>query len=273
MQLLRSYLILFCLLHIACSKSETDASSENFIETQPAALVPITKPVSSVVQGYYQALPAHYNESGKKYPLLVFIHGGGQFGDGNTDLPVLLNEGIPELLAEHRFPPSFRSNDKNYSFVVLIPQFTKHPLNEEVRSFIDYALSAYRIDASRIYISGISNGGMITCDVAAEYPLMFAAIVPIAGAAEGNVMERCKRIAEAKLPVWQFHNDNDEFIDIDVSKNFISAINGFQPLIVPKFTIFPAFGLYGHDAWTKATDPGYKEGNMNIYEWMLQHSR
>jgi hypothetical protein len=28
-----------------------------------------------------------------------------------------------------------------------------------------------------------------------------------------------------------------------------------------------------HDAWTKASDPNYKENNMNMYEWMLQYHK
>jgi len=29
----------------------------------------------------------------------------------------------------------------------------------------------------------------------------------------------------------------------------------------------------GHDAWTQASDPEYREEGMNIYEWMLQYKR
>jgi hypothetical protein len=29
----------------------------------------------------------------------------------------------------------------------------------------------------------------------------------------------------------------------------------------------------GHDAWTKATDPTYKENGLNMYEWLLQFSK
>ena len=233
----------------------------------------VTKNVSPVVQGYYQGMPVHYNETNKKYPLLVFIHGGGQFGNGSSELPVILNEAIPELLSAKLFPASFTVNGKNYSFIVLAPQFTKHPTNAEVRAFIDYALAEYRIDPARIYLTGMSNGAMITCDAGAEYAALFAAIVPIAGSAVGNVTERCRKISENKLPVWLLHNDKDEFMDINVSKNFIEILNNFNPVIKPKFTIFPAFGFLGHDAWTKATNPQYKENNMNIYEWMLQYSR
>lgn len=258
---------------ISCTKEAPGPTDPNFIETEAPILTAVTKNVNAVVQGYYSGVPAHYHETNKKYPLLVFIHGGGQFGNGNSELPVLLNEAIPELLKEKLFPPNFKVNGKNYSFLVLAPQFVKHPTNEEVRSFIDYAVAQYKVDPTRIYISGMSNGAMIASDAAAEYPTLFAAVVPMAGASVGNVTDRCKKIAENKLAVWQLHNDKDEFIKIDVPNNFITVLNSFNPAIKPRFTIFPAFGYFGHDAWTKASNPQFKENNMNIYEWMLQYSR
>jgi hypothetical protein len=32
-------------------------------------------------------------------------------------------------------------------------------------------------------------------------------------------------------------------------------------------------GLLGHDAWTRATNPQFKENNSNIYQWMLSYHR
>lgn len=273
LSLSKSSLLLVFITCLSCTKEAPGPSDENFVETEAPLLTAVTKNVSPVVQGYYSGVPAHYNETNKKYPLIVFIHGGGQFGNGSTDLPIILNEALPELLAEKLFPASFTVSNKNYSFIVLAPQFVKYPANEEVRSFIDYALSTYRIDASRIYLAGMSNGATITCDAAAEHPNLFAAIVTMAGASVGNVTERCRKIAENKLPVWLLHNDKDELTKIDVSNNFIAVLNSFNPVIKPKFTIFPAFGYLGHDAWTKASNPQFKESNMNIYEWMLQYSR
>lgn len=268
-------LLILCSLLASCKKYyNTDPSSDAFIETQPPILTPVSQTINEAVRGYYLALPAGYQQSSKKYPLLVFMHGNGQYGDGNNDLPVLLSDGIPELIDEKLFPPNFKVNGNYYSFIVLIPQFTRHPTEQEVESLVSYTLKNYRIDARRIYLSGLSNGGTIACDAGAAYPALFAAVVPIAGVSNfGDVSEKCKKLAEGRLPLWVFHNDPDEFVSIDQSKIFVSLINSFNPAIPPKFTIFPAFGLFGHDAWTKATNPQYRENGMNIYEWMLQYSR
>ena len=259
------------ILLLSCTK---DTTNNELIETDPPVLKANIVQVNDAIGGYYSALPVHYSESNKKYPLLIFIHGGGQFGDGNADLPALLREAIPELLNEQLFPPNFKVNGVNYSFVILAPQFSQHPSNNQVWSFITYALNNYRVDSSRIYITGFSKGGEITCDVSAKYASLLAAIVPIAGVSDtGNLNDKCKSLAENNLPIWLFHNDNDSLASLEASESFISLINSFHPSIPPKFTIFKTFGLFGHDAWTRATDPNYKENGMNMYEWMLQYHR
>lgn len=266
--------ILFLILIVSCKKpSVIDPSSDDYIETSAPILTPVIKRINPLIGGYYSGLPAHYQASSKRYPLIIFIHGGGQLGDGNHDLHTVLNDGIPELLDQNVFPPYFQVNGKYYSFIVLAPQFANVPTTGDVNMFIDYALKTYRIDTARMYLSGLSMGGILTCDVAAKNPSLFAAIVPIAGVSRDDINEKCKRLSDGKVPLWLFHNEVDHVISVNESKHFIEVLNSFKPTLPPKFTIFPTFGINGHDAWTKAADPTYKEENKNIYEWMLQYSR
>lgn len=244
------------------------------VETEPPLLKANVFVVNEVVGGYYSALPAQYHKNAEVYPVIIFIHGGGQYGNGDSDLHRVLNEAIPELLHQKRFPAKFTISGSAYSFLVLAPQFLMNPTNEQVLSFINYAKKKYRIDNSRIYLVGFSEGGRIGCDVAAAYPEQFAALVAMAGVSKSEDVEsKCKNIADNKLPVWLLHNDEDQLMDVDLTRQFVSLINSFSPAIVPKYTEFLPYGLWNHDAWTKATDPAFKEGGMNIYEWMLQYKR
>lgn len=267
--------LLLLQLFAGCSrdKEPTPVESEVF-ETAPPVFKPVIQKVNDLIGGYYQALPARYNESNKKYPLLLFIHGGGQFGNGSYDLPLLLNEGIPQLLDEQKFPADFVVNGTHHSFIVLTPQFTKVPDNTVIASFLDHAKKNYRIDESRMYVCGFSLGSRMACDYSAEFGNSLAAIVPISGVSNFNVNEKAKSIAMFNLPVWAFHNQPDVLFSAQETKNFISTINSFNPATAPRLTIFPdSTGMLGHDAWSKATNPSYKENNMNIYEWMLQYKR
>lgn len=265
-------LIVAAISLLACKKQlPVDPSSDAYIETQPPILSAVSKPINADIGGYYIALPAHYQESSKKYPLLLFIHGGGQYGNGNSDLPYLLSDAIPELLDEQFFPASFAVNGKHYSFIVMAPQFIRDPYNNEVTSAVEYAKANYRIDSTRIYITGFSLGSVTAGYVSADYPSMFAALVLISGINSDSA--RCERMINAKLPVWAFHNDDDQLISVSNSENFVSLFNSLHPAIPARLTIFRPFGLSNHDAWTKATDPDYKENGKNMYEWMLQYSR
>jgi predicted peptidase len=257
-------------------KRDNDAppAVAEIVETAPPVFKPVIQKVNDLVGGYYQALPARYNETSKNYPLLLFIHGGGQFGNGSYDLPLLLNEGIPQLLDEQKFPADFAVNGTRHSFIVLAPQFSKVPDNTAIASFLDHAKKNYRIDTNRMYICGFSLGSRIAFDYSAEYAGSIAAIVPISGAPNFLVNEKARNIAMGNLPVWAFHNQPDVLFSAQETKNFIAAIAAFQPAKTPRLTLFPdSTGMLGHDAWSKATNPSYKENNMNIYEWMLQHKR
>lgn len=237
-------------------------------ETAPAALQPTVLQLNANTVGFYTAVPANYRKTTKSYPLLVSIHGGGQYGTGALDLPLLLNDGIPELLDEKIFPSNFTVGSINYSFIVIAPQLKQFPVAQDIKDVIDYAKKTYRIDSSRVYLFGLSNGGSASCLVAGTYADQIAAIVPVSG--EFNYDPVCNSLAKNKVAVWDFHNNNDPVIGISSATNFISSINSFSPVIVPRLTIFQATG---HDAWTKAINPQYKENNMNIYEWMLQYKK
>lgn len=265
--------LLFFLVFTGCSKDNNDeVITDEFIETEPPVFKPIQQKVNDLIGGYYQALPARYNESGKKYPLLIFLHGGGQFGNGSYDLPLLLNEGIPQLLDEKIFPADFLVNGSHYSFIVLAPQFSKVPDNTVIASFVEHAVRSFRIDSSRIYLCGFSLGGRMALDFSAVYADKLAAVVPISGAPNYDLMVKSKNIADANLPVWAFHNTRDALFSAQETKDFTQMINSFNPVNKARLTLFPdSTGMLGHDAWSKATHPSYKENHLNIYEWMLQH--
>jgi len=61
-------------------------------------------------------------------------------------------------------------------------------------------------------------------------------------------------------------------LDVNLTRHFVSLINSFSPAITAKYTEFLPYGLWNHDAWTKATDPAFKEDGINIYAWMLPYS-
>jgi len=269
--------IFFLFFAAACKKSEISINEqpEERIEKTPYKLQPVKRNVGDMVGGYYQALPEHYEQWGLKYPLLVFFHGAGQYGNGANDLPILLNEGITQMLDEKTFPPNFSLGKDNFSFIILSPQFKDFPQATSIKQFLDYAFKTYKIDSSRVYLAGLSFGGRMICDFVSAYPSVCTAFVPMSGvsAEDDHTADKCRTIASHNIPAWIFHNENDEVIREADAMNFVELLVENHPAIIPRLTIFPPEGLANHDSWSRATNPGYKENGMNIYEWMLQYKK
>lgn len=244
------------------------------VETKSPVQRGITATVNSNIGGFHIGLPALYDSTTKKYPLIVFIHGTGEKGNGGSQLPAAGNIGIARLIKDKKFPPNFKVNNKNYSFIVVSPQIKSWDYNtnnmaRDVNDMINYTIARYRIDVSRIYVSGLSMGGGFTWDYASVYASKVAAIVPICGAA-GPDATKVRNIANGKVAIWAFHNNDDKVVLPGNSTGFVNQINALNPGIRAKLTLWPTGG---HDAWTKALNPSYKENNMNVYEWMLQYNK
>ena len=267
------FAIVALLLPVVFSMCKKNVVSDinDIIETETSDVIPVVYPIDTLIGGYYVGLPVHYAQTTKKYPVIIFLHGAGQMGNGNTDLSMILNDGIGKVLKDKKFPPNFKVGMENLSFLVFSPQTSGPPQVLNIGSFYAYVIKTYRVDPHRIYISGLSLGARVATLVAARFPKVFAAMVPIAGVAVNPGIElRCESIGRANLPVWELHNEDDPLANVEDAKYFVNTINSFNPRVPAKITIFP---VYGHDAWTTALDPSWKEEGMNIYEWMLQFTR
>ncbi len=247
----------------------TSNPNNNIVETQPAIVTPRVASISANVHGYGEALPALYDSTTKNYPLIVFLHGQGDVGNGTTDIYKVGREGIGKMVKNKTFPANFNSQGKNYSFIVLLPQFDKWGEPGDVSLMIDYAIKNYRVDQSRIYVVGFSMGGGVTWLAGATYTSKIAAIVPISSASMIND-KNAEALSSSKMPVWAFHNIEDTMVSVSYTKTNVSKVEALNPVVKPRLTLFTS---QAHDAWNKACNPGYKENNMNIYEWLLQYTR
>lgn len=244
----------------------------------PQQLVPVylSAPIDNGnVGGYYETLPNDYATSNNTYPLIVFMHGLGQVGSGDsTDLPLIWNYtySLPSYIHDGLFPSSFTVGARNFSFIILMPQFKGWPGGGDIEQIINYAKAHFRVDSTRIYVTGFSMGGGAVWSYASfsGYSHQSAAVVPIAGALAPTV-SAADVIAAANLPVWAFHNDSDNTIPVSYSQDWVSEINSYTPRPNPlaKLTIFNAFG---HEGWTTAYNPAYTENGLNIYQWLLQYT-
>jgi predicted peptidase len=246
------------------------------VETLPPVLTAISDSISENILGYYEALPARYTESKETYPVIIDIHGGGQYGDGSTQLWKVLQYGIPKLLDQKKFPPSFTVNNERFSFIVIAPQLKDVVVNAEMLNLLNYVKEKYRVDTNRIYLTGSSLGGRQVANYAGFRAEPFAAMVTFGGLPQINeeLAEKCRTIVDSDLPVWHFHNRPDEAWPYAEAEEYIRVLRSFNPKTPPIFTTFETGeGKSMHDCWTRGSNPEYKENGKNVYEWMLGYTK
>ena len=257
------------LLAVMCTVMVTVFAGRSFAQTWTGRQTTI----NSNIGGYYEYLPVGY-DGAKKYPIIIFLHGYGELGNGKSQLNRLTTVGLPLLISNGGFPSSVNVSGQNYSFIVIAPQFINWPSANDVDNMITYALSNYSVDQSRIYLTGLSMGGGGTWDHAGSSVARasrLAAILPICGASTPNVPAQ-QNIATAKLPVLATHNMDDGVVTVN---NTIGYVDGINSLGANPAAIKVLWPTVGHNAWTGTYDPTLKfvNGTMNVYEWMLQYTR
>ncbi|MEX2579105.1 MAG: prolyl oligopeptidase family serine peptidase [Verrucomicrobiales bacterium] len=193
------------------------------------------------------ALPEGYEaDDEKEWPLVVFLHGAGERGD---DLSLVTVHGPPKKVeAGEAFP-----------FILVSPQCPADSwwTDEPVPELIDHLEKNYRVDASRIYLTGLSMGGYGTWHFATRAPERFAAIAPVCGGGAPYTMQWIRN-----LPVWAFHGAKDKAVPVEESERLIEKLKSLGN-DEAKLTVYPEAG---HDSWTETYD------NPALYEWLLSHS-
>lgn len=195
---------------------------------------------------YVVKYPDGYVE-GKKYPVIINLHGAGGRGD---DLNVIKNHPFFGITATY----------ENFPFVCVAPQCyadTWFDIFEKLQDFAKYICSSDFCDPSRVYLMGASMGGYTTWQLAMSCPELFAAIVPICG---GGMNWNVGRIVN--VPVWAFHGSADPTVYLCESEMMINRLREWGA--DPKLTVYEGVG---HNAW----EPTYR--NPEVFEWLLSHRK
>ena len=193
--------------------------------------------------GYVLHRPANLKE---KKPLIVFISGDGEKG---TDLEKVKIHGPLKYLKTHELDA-----------YVLAPQ-CKENENWNIESINELILKIQKenkIDANRIYVTGLSSGGWAAWNLALSYPDKFAAIVPISGFVDLIELESACKIAN--IPTRIFHGLLDDVVKVDYA---ISIYKELKKCNAPDVQL-TIFDDAGHDSWTRVYD------NPEIYDWMFK---
>lgn len=204
--------------------------------------------------------PLNYDAK-KQYPLVLFLHGAGERGSNNEAQLIHGSKLFADSATRGRYPaivifPQCPYTDFWARIKLVKPAKDSTPNQIEyltdaapgrsmamVNLLLDSFATEKAVDNKRIYIGGLSMGGMGTFEILWRRPNFFAAAFPICGG--GNV-DKATTYAD-KFPVWIFHGGKDPVVDPNDSRKMYAALKAAGANA--KYTEYPNVK---HDSWTNA---------------------
>ena len=204
----------------------------------------------------YQVLKPEVLKKGKKYPLVLFLHGAGERGNDNQSQMVhgsgmftnpVNQEHYPAIVLFPQCPAegywTFEKRPEQLLKEVFLPNPTMTPILSQVMEMVEWHIKNMPVDPKRIYVVGLSMGGMATFDLACRYPDLFAVAIPICGAVHP---ERLKAAA-GKINFRLFHGDADNVVSVDFSRSAYRVLKQGKAKV--EYYEFPGIN---HNSWTPA---------------------
>lgn len=207
----------------------------------------VDKSISKSIRAQYLLyLPVDYSDSKKEYPLIMFLHGSGERG---TQIEKLKIHGIPAYLESR----------KDFPFIVVAPQCPDKEYydNDTLIAVLDEVEKQFRVDKTRVYLTGLSMGGFGTWCLACAHPERFAAIAPVSGWGLSDLVENIK-----DMPVWAFHGEDDKAVPLRDDQEMVDELKKAGGNV--KFTVYPKLG---HNIWKQTYE------NEELYKWFLEHKK
>ena len=259
-----------------------------FSQQQVAKTIPNSTSPDGII-GFLEFKPSDYGT--QKHPLIIFLHGIGERGNGTTQINTVAYNGVPRYCAAGA-PMRFTVNGQTSSFVCLSPQLSSSygywpPFY--LQEMIKYAKANLQIDPNRIYVTGLSLGGggiwgAITDSYNPTLDAGIAAAAPVCGTQQMDDNAFCSTIGTNHLPLWSFVCLDDAVVGPYPTQHAEAdaLACGLSP--AAKFTYYQTGGHSG--AWLNAYDTGHITRNTvvngvvssttfstNLYEWFLSNTR
>ncbi|MBR6406232.1 MAG: hypothetical protein IKS18_08610 [Lachnospiraceae bacterium] len=151
--------------------------------------------VVGMINVWYEFVPESYDGS-EEVPLVVQCHGGGQDGlrwaEKNIWHEIAQEKNLIVVFPNSPRPGAWHCDDLDIQFLC---------------DLIQHLESVYRIDKSRIYMQGMSNGDMMTLSFTMEHPEILAGAAYTSGPTIREMLR--KEHASGPLPVLQERGELD----------------------------------------------------------------
>ncbi len=264
-------------------------ASKDGVQTHPAMIPLFHSMVYRYTGGSYKNEPLRFRlhapepyEEGKKYPMVVWLHGAGECGDDNVDQLSHLHHIIPYLVGP-----------KKRDFFLLVPQCPHthvaweapeicsttlrpdgsvecHVNNDPIElgnapiaftlDMIEAVLKDFPVAPNRVTVAGLSTGGEGVWRIVERRPDLFAAAVPVVSWKAMHDKSLREKLQLKKIPIWAIYSSDDNGIDF--------ARKEFERMRDAGCNCWKTeFGVCGHRAWTPAMLQG------DIFGWLISRAK
>lgn len=233
MKYIFSIIVLFFTLHISAQ-----IRPEGQFETK----------YNAVSDGYnfWIYTPDEYKDNKHPLPLIIFLHGASLCGN---DLNKVRRYGVLDAIDKGKIIPMF----------VVAPQNPGGPWSpRKLNNILEWMKTHYSIDASRVYVLGMSLGGYGTMDFVGTYPDKIAAGMALCG---GTTLKNMSGLGE--VPLWIMHGTADRAISINESKRVVNYLqaNHLDQLLRYDWLQGGSHGVLARIFYLQKT-----------YDWLITHS-
>ncbi|GEP96540.1 carboxylesterase family protein [Chitinophaga cymbidii] len=221
---------------------------------------------------YRILLPLNY-DAAKKYPLILVLHGAGERGNDNLAQlkhggKLFLNDTIrqkypaivifPQCAQDAWWAPIRPKRDSTGKFAGFEFPADAPPTKPAalVHQLLDSLTASGSVDTRKVYVGGLSMGGMGTFDILARFPDRFAAAFPICGAGNEALSSRYAK----HTALWIFHGAEDKVVPPFSSRNFYARLQEQKADV--KYTEYPGVG---HNSWENAF------AEPQLLPWLFSH--
>lgn len=216
----------------------------------------------------YQFYAPKNANDGKKHPLIVWFHGGGESGyrglHYNNVSQLKANRGAVAFVTD-------KAQDIFGGAYVLAPQ-TPHEWSEsltDAKKLIDKTIAENNVDTSRIYVYGCSAGGYMALDMVTHNPNFFAAVVATCPAIDQQNIKtygQGREITDDELksiniPIWLVQAKDDTTVKYEES-----ALRVYN-LLKDEGAILTTYETGGHSSWIHTAKNEPSHNGEHVWQW------
>jgi poly(3-hydroxybutyrate) depolymerase len=202
----------------------------------------------------------------RPYPLVLFLHGGGDVGTDNEKQLTWFPNCLTDSIAAHPcyiVVPQCPSLDIGWSSFPHFPDVATPPepplAIATVLELIDSirASDSLTIDGNRVYVIGYSLGAEGTFDILTRRPQLFAAAIPISG-----IGDTAKAYLYKNVPLWIFHGTDDSINHVTYSRMIVAKLQSLG--VTTKYSEYENMDHY--ITWKVYGEP-------DLVPWLFSQSR